>query len=211
MLARIVNGEVVEYPYAPAQLRAAFPQTSFPADLCGCDLAAFGAAHVVAVPPPALQPGEAADEGTPTLVSGEWRQTWTVRAETPEELAAAQAAAIVAIDAEAEAARLLWITPGAGQALEYQATEEDARRYQANNGAGDPEDYPWLRAELLAIDGDSTLADTAASTLAQADAWVAIGSEIKRIRRTAKLAVAAATTIAAVRAAASGIAWPQPE
>jgi hypothetical protein len=71
MLARIVNGVVAEYPYSAAQLRAAFPQTSFPADLCGCDLAAFGAVHVVAVPHPALQPGEAAGlVGTPAKAAG---------------------------------------------------------------------------------------------------------------------------------------------
>jgi hypothetical protein len=210
MLARIVNGVVAEYPYSAAQLRAAFPQTSFPADLCGCDLAAFGAVHVVAVPHPALQPGEAADEGTPALVSGEWRQTWTVRAETPEELAAAKATASAEIDADAEAARLRFITPGAGQSLEYAATEAEARAFVAAGGTGEPEAYPWLNAERLAAGGTATVAQVAQQVLALADAWRASGAEIKRIRRAAKLQVEAATTIAAVRAALAGTDWPQP-
>lgn len=208
MLARIVNGVVAEYPYSAAQLRAAFPQTSFPADLCGCDLAAFGAAHVVAVPPPALQPGEAADEGTPTLVSGEWRQTWTVRAETPEELAAAQAAAIVAIDAEAEAARLRFVTPGAAQQLVY-----EGKRHEAVALAADvtptAEEYPFLSAEVGIT--AATLADVGATVLAITAQWRAIAAAIEHLRLGAKAAVAAATTIAAVRAASAGIAWPQPE
>ena len=117
-MAKISGGIVVAYPYTLAELRAEFPATSFPDSALGCDLTEFGVAHVVITGRPAAVPGEVVEEGVPALVEGEWRQTWAARAETPEELAAAKAAALLEIDAAAEAARTRFITPGSGQALE---------------------------------------------------------------------------------------------
>ena len=208
-MAKISGGIVVAYPYTLAELRAEFPATSFPDNVSACDLAEFGVAHVVVTSRPAEGPGEVVEEGLPALVEGEWRQAWAARAETLEELAAAKAAAAAEIDADAEAARLRFITPGAGQSLEYAATEAEVRAYLAAP-SGDPEDWPWLNAERLAAGGTATVAEVAQQVLALADAWRITGAEIKRIRRAAKLQVEAATTIAGVRAAVSGAAWPQP-
>jgi len=125
-------------------------------------------------------------------------------------LADAKAAALARVDAEAEAARLRFITAGAGQALEYQATEAQARAYLA---AAAPvlADYPFLAAEVQAVDiatGTAPAASAvAAEIVAQADAWGAVGSAIKALRRAAKLRIEAATTHAEVRAAAL-IVWP---
>jgi hypothetical protein len=117
------------------------------------------------------------------------------------------------IDREAEVARLRFLTAGAGQALEYQATEAEARKFLVTEDI-DLDDFPFLRAEAQAI-GDVTgnvpaLVYVALEVLHQADLWRAAGSEIKRLRRSAKLAVNAATSAAQVREAAT-ISWPQPD
>lgn len=209
-MAKISGGTVVAYPYTLAQLRAEFPATSFPDNVAACDLTEFGVAHVVATSRPAAEPGQVVEEGTPALVEGQWRQTWVARAETPEDLAAAKASAVAEVDALAEAARLRFITPGAGQSLEYAATEAEARAFVTAGGTGDPEDWPWINAERLAAGGAATLAEVAQQVLALADAWRATGAAIKRIRRAAKLQIEAAATIAAVRAVVAGVDWPQP-
>ena len=119
------------------------------------------------------------------------------------------------VDAEAETARLRFITPGAGQALEYEATERQARAYLA---AGSPEPfepavYPFIEAERQAVfTAIGTLpspADIVASVIDSAEAWMTIGAEIKRLRRSAKIAIEAAETTQAARAAAV-VAWPAP-
>lgn len=129
-------------------------------------------------------------------------------------LAEAKAAAIARVDAAAESARLQYLTPGAGQALEYQQTEAEARAYRA---AGYPAfvaaDYPFLEAERQAVlAATGTLPDPQAvadEVIAQADAWRQAGSAIKELRRAAKLKIEQATTHAEIRAAEQ-IAWPSP-
>ena len=209
LMAKISGDTVAVYPYTRAHLAADFPRTSFPDPLAEGDLP-LGVVRVVYASRPADQPGVVTVEGTPIRVAGEWWQSWSVRPETAGELAAAKAAAAIEIDAQAEAARLRFITPGAGQSLEYAATEAEARAFVAAGAAGAPEAYPWLNAERLATGGGATLAEVAQQVLALADAWRASGAEIKRIRRAAKLQVEAAVTIAAVRAALAGTDWPQP-
>ena len=120
-------------------------------------------------------------------------------------LAALKAQLAVQIDQEAEAARQRFITPGAGQALEYQATEAEARRHLIDPSGT----VPCLAAEVQAQGAPTTLASVAAEVVALADAWAAIGSEIKRLRRVAKLAVEAAPTPAEARQAAQ-VTWPAP-
>jgi hypothetical protein len=120
------------------------------------------------------------------------------------------------VDAEAEVARLRYLTPGSGQALEYQATESDARAFMAAHLAGEVPsiaDYPFLAAEALAIEMAKGIVPdpvaVAQDVIAQADAWIAAGSEIKALRRGAKLAIEAASSPAEARAAAQ-VTWPQP-
>lgn len=109
------------------------------------------------------------------------------------------------VDAAAEAARRRFITPGGGQAMEYMATEAEARDFNAG-GVGP---WPFLEAERGALGGDATLAQVSAAVLAQVEAWKVAGGEIKRLRRAAKMAIEAAMTPAAV-AAATVVAWPSP-
>tara|TARA_R110000751_G_scaffold307640_1_gene430333 strand:- start:22085 stop:22504 length:420 start_codon:yes stop_codon:yes gene_type:complete len=132
------------------------------------------------------------------------------------DLAALKAAALIQIDAEAEATRLAFVTGGSGQALEYQATEAQGRAAVAAHAAGqtlDPADYPFVVAEATAfaeVGITVSLLDAAQQVVVLADAWETTGSLIKALRRGAKLRVEAATTPAQVIAAASGIPWPTP-
>lgn len=133
---------------------------------------------------------------------------------TPPGLDAFKAAALLQVDAAAEAARLQFITPGSGQALEYEATAAEAARALAlpAGSALQDADYPWLAAERDAIKVASGQALTllAVAQMAQATmaGWSQAGSAIKRIRRTAKLQIGAASTIEQVHAVLDGLVWP---
>jgi hypothetical protein len=128
-------------------------------------------------------------------------------------LAAVKAEALARVDAEAEEARRAWITLGAGQAMEYMATEADARAYQAARAASAPADpigsWPWLEAEQAARGGAMPLGDIADEVVANANGWTAAGAAIKALRRGRKLQIESAATITAVRAAFP-IPWPAP-
>jgi hypothetical protein len=136
-----------------------------------------------------------------------------MRADLGPQLPALKTQLLAQVDAAAEAARQRFLTPGAGQALEYQATETEAHDYAA---AGYPTFdaalWPFLAAELAALaeaGQPSTAEAVADQVLAQSTAWRAVGAAIKQLRRTAKLAIAAAETATAARAAAV-VTWPQP-
>jgi hypothetical protein len=123
-----------------------------------------------------------------------------------DDLAQVRAGALAEIDAAAEVARGAFITRGAGQAMEYLATEAEARAFNA----GAPGPFPFLAAERDALGNGVTLAQVAAEVLAQAGAWQVVGAAIKRTRRAGKLAVEAAATVEEVAAALAAIEWPQP-
>lgn len=150
--------------------------------------------------------------GAPAVTPGDWRLdggTW-LHDPVAVPLADVKAELLRRVNHQAEAARLRVITPGAGQALEYQATEADARAFLAAD-LPDLADYPFLEAEVDAIE-DATgvlpaVETVAAEVIAQAEAWRTAGSAIKRLRRAAILAIEAAGTEAAARAAAQ-VAWP---
>lgn len=139
----------------------------------------------------------------------QWQDGEIVAAVDATPIETLRARALVEIDAAAERARLRFMTPGAGQALEYQATEAEARAYDGTGGA---EEWPWLAAEQAALAASGatvSLADVAADIIVLADAWRTIGATIKTLRRTAKLQVTAATTAAEIRTAAT-VSWPSP-
>lgn len=129
-------------------------------------------------------------------------------------VAALRLAASARVDAEAEAARLQFLTGGAGQALEYQATEAEARALLMAGGTPDPADYPFVQAEVAAILAATgvvvTIESAAAAVVVEADGWKAVGSAIKELRRSAKMRIEAAASPAAIEAAATGIPWPVP-
>lgn len=122
-----------------------------------------------------------------------------------DDLARMKLRAMEEVDAAAEVARRRFITPGSGQAMEYLSTETEARDFDAG-GVGP---WPFLEAERDAMGGGVTLAQVAAVVQAQVAAWRAVGGEIKRLRRAAKMEIEAALTPAEV-ATATVIAWPAP-
>ena len=111
---------------------------------------------------------------------------------TGGDIAAIRAAALRAVDTAAELKRQAWLTPGSGQALEYEATRAEAAAYQPGQPAGT---YPMLEAEVaaltaagIAIDLD-TVADHERDQIFLLDAAMAA---IKAARRTAKIRIEAA-------------------
>jgi hypothetical protein len=97
------------------------------------------------------------------------------------------------IDEAAEAARARYLTPGSGQALEYEAAHSEAQRFLSGG------DGPFL---MLQADVDAGLAPSlthAAMLVAgMRQAWEHIGSGIRTIRLSGKAQVSAATTHAQV-------------
>jgi len=108
------------------------------------------------------------------------------------------------VDADAEATRLLWITPGSGQALTYEQKRAEAER-MASDPAPQPADYPMLAAEV-GITAD-TLAAVGAIVRARSAAWTVVAAQIESLRLQAKAAVLAANNAAEARAAAA-VQWP---
>lgn len=116
------------------------------------------------------------------------------------------------IDTEAEAVRASFRTQGEGQAIEYAATEADARAFIKQLNAS-LTNYPFLKAEVDAVSGASGSApdpyDVARGIIMRANAYLALCASVKLLRRQAKLAIDAATTVDEVRAVAN-VNWPSP-
>jgi hypothetical protein len=141
----------------------------------------------------AAQPGE-------TVVPGDVLPPLESLHDPAFALADAKRKASAAIDQAAEAARLRYLTAGAGQALTYLEKERDARAYAA---AGYPStqlaSYLFVDAERRAT--GQTGRQAADAIIATADAWRAKAAAIDHERRKGKLAVEAAADAAAVEAA----------
>lgn len=86
MHALIENGAVKQYPYGLGQLKAAYPETSFPAQANDEMLASYGVQRVFFSTPPAITDAQVLEEGIPVFVDDRWNQTFTVREMTVEEL-----------------------------------------------------------------------------------------------------------------------------
>lgn len=89
MFIKIKDGAIEKYPYGVGELRADFPQTSFPADLSQSDLSEFGVFPVTQIPKPSSDYTQIVIEGQPMNVGGAWTQVWIVRDATDAEEAAA--------------------------------------------------------------------------------------------------------------------------
>jgi len=137
------------------------------------------------------------------LPNGGWAE------KTDEDLLADLKARLAArIDAEAEAARLSFITGGAGQAMIYQRKGEEARALIAAGGTPAAQDYPILAASV-GIEADN-LGDVAQMVVAREAAWVSAGAAIEAVRLAAKKAVSVAETADDAVAEASSLTWPKP-
>ncbi|MGF3028015.1 hypothetical protein ACQVP2_35145 [Methylobacterium aquaticum] len=121
------------------------------------------------------------------------------------------------VDAQAEALRSRVVTPGAGQALEYQEAQAQAAAALAGGASSaTAERYPML-AVTVGIDIDPQTGEPAADILGVArgvqaarGAWLAIGVAIRGARLKGKAAIGAATTLDEAIAAHAAIAWPAP-
>lgn len=122
-----------------------------------------------------------------------------MRITATKDLGPLRTAAKVKVDGEAEQARLLLITPGAAQAMVYQAKQAEARRFIDDGTIG----------PLLAAETGLTAPDTpalAALWLAMEQAWLEAAAAVEIKRLSAKTAIDAATHPAAVEAA-SQVDW----
>ncbi|MFD1792066.1 hypothetical protein ACFSE0_10500 [Ochrobactrum teleogrylli] len=109
------------------------------------------------------------------------------------------------VDAGAEAERLKYITPGAGQAMTYQQKVTEAQAFKA---ASNPQasDYPILSSEVgITAETLSEVADVVLTAFAQ---WQQIGAMIESIRLGAKRDIDAAEDEAEARAIVDAIIWP---
>jgi len=113
------------------------------------------------------------------------------------------------VDVEANDRMAVYLTPGSALAVEYVRTEGDARRWLADDVAetlGADATYPFVMAErdaqIDAGDLDADMATAAAMIVTASDVYGAAAVIIKQQRRSAKIQIDAATTIAGARAAA---------
>jgi hypothetical protein len=129
-----------------------------------------------------------------------------MRFDLRSDLTAMKDAAKLAIDDAAEQARLKYITPGAGQAMVYQAKQEEAQRYLATSPANNvATDWPLLSAEIGITGAD--LAAVANTIVTMANQWTSIAATIEAKRLAAKKAIDAAGNGSAI-ATAQNITWP---
>lgn len=112
------------------------------------------------------------------------------------------------VDVSAEAQRLKYITPGAGQAMTYQRKLEQARAASAEQSPK-PADYPLLAASVD-IDG-ADIAAVAAVVIGMDAQWEIVGSAIERVRLGAKKSIDEAADVTAALAAFNAVAWPNPQ
>lgn len=125
------------------------------------------------------------------------------------DLAAVKVTAKAAVNTRAEVERQKHLTPGAGQALVYEAKRTEVARWRA---AGEPAEplaasYPWASDRAARL--ETTVAAVLAEWGAQADAWAAIGIAIERAREAANAAIDAAADADAAWAAVE-VTWPAP-
>jgi len=111
------------------------------------------------------------------------------------------------IDAAAEKSRANYITPGAGQAMTYQAKADEARRL-ADDDAPDASKYPLLSAEIGIT--KPTLAEVGELVRRAHSQWLIVGGAIEAIRLSAKAAIEAAET-AESAAIVANVVWPGEE
>lgn len=140
-------------------------------------------------------------------VDYEWQDGEWVHAPPPVELGELKAGLKAQIDADAEAERLKYITPGAGQAMAYLQKAMEATAYLGETDP-DPADYPLLAAEI-GITG-ATLAEVAQAVHDAHQMWRVIGAQIEAARLGGKAAIDAAETAEDAQAAFEAVTWPSP-
>lgn len=143
-----------------------------------------------------------------------WAYPGGVLTQVMAPLSTLQARATAQVDVLAEQTRMRWITPGAGQAMEYMQSQAET---VAATAAPDPLNaslYPMMVAELNAYvaagNTTITLRQVVQAAAARVAAWQTAGTTIKQTRLTAKKQIAAATTQAQITAIMAALTWPLP-
>jgi hypothetical protein len=106
-----------------------------------------------------------------------------------DSLEEAKVAAGKRIDEEAEEVRLKYLTPGAGQAMEYMEARAEAERYLLDPSG----DFPFLQSDITAGYA-TTLTEAATNILIATNLWKAMGSQIRDLRLEGKKAISMALT-----------------
>lgn len=115
-----------------------------------------------------------------------------------------RAAAKAKVDAAAETARLAYVTPGSAQAMVYEQKFAEAQAFLADPTLTDAA-APHLYSEVGITAG--TVAEVAGVIIAMRSLWLVKSSQIEAARLGAKAAIDAATSPAAIDAAAE-VVWP---
>lgn len=88
MHAKIINGQIVQFPYNFMDLRWDYPNVSFPIDMPDEQLATFNMVRVFEQERPEVDRFHVATQkDLPDLVNGQWVLQWVVTAKTEEQLA----------------------------------------------------------------------------------------------------------------------------
>ena len=88
MYAKIINNQIVRFPYNSMELRAEHPNMSFPLHMSDEQLATFNMLPVIEQERPTVDRFSVATlDAAPTLVNGQWILQWVVTAKTAEALA----------------------------------------------------------------------------------------------------------------------------
>lgn len=118
------------------------------------------------------------------------------------------------VDAAAEKLRLRLITPGSGQAMEYQEAYAQAQAALTAGDAVKPEDYPMLTATIgVDIDPDTgkpakDVLGVARSVKAAYEGYLQAGAAIRGARLLGKAEVEAASDAVLAQTVFAAIKWP---
>lgn len=87
LFAKQVNGNIVKFPYTGSDLRADYPDTSFPRNLSGVDLSSWGVVKVKEMPdPPYNEKTQNLVLGEPKYVNRSWQVTKVAVAKNASEI-----------------------------------------------------------------------------------------------------------------------------
>jgi len=120
------------------------------------------------------------------------------------------------VDIQAEEARQAWVTPGSGQAFEYDLVAAEAQRLLASyRGEGDApfDDFPLLAAEYTAratAGSPRSFRDLAEAVMARRRDFIVAIADIRQTRLEAKLRIDAATDARQIEDALAGVEWLRP-
>lgn len=89
MYAKIINGELIQYPYTWEDMRAQNPETLFPSEYVESIFIEYGAVAIAQTEePPYDRLTHIGHEGMPALIDGVWSQTWVATELSTEQQAA---------------------------------------------------------------------------------------------------------------------------